>query len=125
MASNWSNDMVPRPGDDVVIDVSGANPTVTISSNVESVNSVAADDPLEISGGGLTVAANSTIGGGLSMTGGTITARGSGVDVIVTGTTTVSGANLYAQNGASLSLSQLTNYAEGRLQHDTTGYRSR
>ena len=37
VASNWSTDTVPGPNDDVVIAVTGASPTVTISSNVESV----------------------------------------------------------------------------------------
>jgi hypothetical protein len=78
VASNWSTDTVPGPGDDVVIDYTGASPTVTIGSNVESVNSITADDPLVISGGGLTIAANSTISGGLTMTGGSLTANGSG-----------------------------------------------
>ena len=119
VASNWSTDTVPGPGDDVLIDVSGASPTVTINSNVESVNSITADDPLVISGGGLTVAANSTISGGLSMTGGSLTASGSGVTFTVTGTTTVSGGNLYAQAGASLSLSQLAGYAGGVGYTDT------
>ena len=112
VGSNWSADTVPGPGDDVVIDVSGASPTVTISSNVESVNSITAADPLVISGGGLTVAANSTISGGLSMTGGSLTASGSGVTLTVTGTTTVSGANLYAAGGATLSLPQVSSYTE-------------
>src|SRR5271165_6298366 len=58
VASNWSTGTIPGPGDDVVINVTGASPTVTISSNVESVNSITASDPLVISGGGLTVAAN-------------------------------------------------------------------
>jgi hypothetical protein len=111
VASNWSTDTVPGPGDDAVIDVAGV--TVTISSNVEAVNSITADDPLVISGGGLTVAANSTISGGLSMTGGSLTASGSGVTLTVTGTSTVSGASLYAQGGASLSLPSLTSYADG------------
>jgi len=111
VASNWSTGKVPGPTDDVDINMSG-NPTVTISSNVESIHSIATADPLVISGGGLTVAAISTIGDGLTMTGGSLTANGSGVTFSVTGTTTISGASLYAQSGATLSLSQLTSYTE-------------
>ena len=47
------------------------------------------------------------------MTGGTLTASGSGVSFTVTGTTTVSGANLYAEGGASLLLSNLASYTGG------------
>ncbi len=93
---------------------------MTISSNVESVHSITASDPLVISGGGLTVAANSTISGGLTMTGGSLTANGSEISLTVTGTTTVSGGNLYAENGASLSLNQLTSYT-GNGSHDHAG----
>ncbi len=101
--------MVPGAGDDVDIDVPGV--TVTISSNVESVNSVTIDDPLVISGGGLTVAADSTVNGGLAMTGGSLTASGSGVSLTVMGTTTVSEASLDAENGATLSLPNLMTYS--------------
>jgi hypothetical protein len=110
LGSNWSGGNVPGPDDDAVVDVPGV--TVTISSNDESVNSITADDPLVISGGGLKVAADSTIGGGLTMTGGSLTAKGSGVSFLVTGITTISGASLYAQSGARLTLSQLTSYTE-------------
>ena len=107
---SWSTDAIPGPGDDVLINVPGV--TVTISSAVASVNSITCDDPLVISGGGLTVADNSTIGGGLTMTGGSLTASGALVSLIVTGTTTVSLANLYALGGATLSLPQLTTYSK-------------
>jgi hypothetical protein len=112
VASNWSNGSVPGPGDDVVIDVSGATPVVTISSTVESVRSITAADPLDVTGGGLSVTANSTISGGLTMTDGTLTASGSGVALDVSGTTTISGASFYAQAGATLSLPKLTAYTE-------------
>ena len=42
------------------------------------------------------------------MTGGSLTASGSGVSLTVTGTTTVSGASLEAEAGATFSLPQLT-----------------
>jgi hypothetical protein len=111
VASNWSTGTVPGPGDDVVIDVSGASPTVTINSNVESVNSITADDPLVISGGGLTVAADSTISGGLSMTGGTLNGSGTltvasafdwtGGDLDGAGTTTVASGGTLNIGGSS------------------------
>ena len=110
VASNWSTDTVPGHSDNAVINVPGV--TVTISSKVESVNSITADDPLVISGGGLTVAALSTISGGLAMTGGTVMANGSGTSLTVTGTTTVSGASLYAEGGATLNLPNLASYTE-------------
>ena len=46
------------------------------------------------------------------MTGGYLEATGSGVDVTVNGTTTVSGASLYAESGATLTLPNLTSYTE-------------
>ncbi len=108
-ASNWSNDAVPGPSDNVAISKSG-NPTIAISSGTQSVNSISSTDPISISGGSLSVAANSTLSGGLTMTGGSLTASGSGVSLTVTGTTTDSGGSLYAENGASLSLNQLASY---------------
>ena len=108
VGSNWSTGAVPTSNENVIIDVPGATPTITISSGTQSVLSITASDPLSITGGSLIVAANSTIGGGLSMTGGTLIANGSGTLFTVTGTTTVSGASLFAENGASLTVSQLT-----------------
>ena len=108
-ASNWSDDAVPGSSDDVTINASG-NPTIQISSGSQSVHSLTSTDPISISGGSLSVAANSTISGGLTMTGGSLSASGSGARSTVTGTTTDSGGSLYAENGASLSLTQLTSY---------------
>ncbi len=109
VAGNWSDDAVPTSNDDVTIDL-GGNPTIQITSGSQSVHSLTSTDPLSISGGSLSLAASSTISGGLAMTGGSLMASGSGVVVTVTGTTTDSGGSLYAENGASLSLSQLTGY---------------
>ncbi len=116
-ASNWSPAIVPGTGDDVTINVPGV--TVTISSKVESVNSITADDPLVISGGGLTVAASSTISDGLNMTGGSLTANGSGITLTVAGATTDTGGNLYAEDGATLSLTQLAAFIGGTGYADT------
>jgi hypothetical protein len=106
--ANWSDDQVPGAGDDVVINVSGATPT--ISTGNQSVHSVTINDPLSITGGSLTVAASSTISGGLAMTGGALTATGTGTSLMVSGTTTASGGSLYAAAGATLSLADLTSY---------------
>ncbi len=97
----------------MVIDVSGATPTVTIDSSTQaSVNSIQCSDPLAIAGGSLAVAANSTISDGLTMTlGASLTAVGSGVTLSVSGTTSVSDSSLLAQAGATLTLPQLTTYA--------------
>ncbi len=114
VGSNWSTGTVPGSNDTVIIDVPGASPTITISSGTHSVLSISASDPLSITGGSLIVAASSTIGGGLSMTGGTLEATGAGVPLTVTGTTTVSGANFYAQNGATLNVPNLVSYTGGQ-----------
>jgi hypothetical protein len=111
VGSNWSTGAVPGSGDDVVINVGGATPTITISSGNQSVRSVTVDDTLSITGGSLSISADSTISGGLTMSGGSLTASGSGVTLAVTGATTVTGASLYAQNGATLSLPNLSSYA--------------
>ena len=113
-AANWSTGQVlGASSDDVVIDVNGASshghdrPRTTQAA----VNSIACSDPLAISGGSLSVSANSAISGGLAMTAGaSLTASGSAISLTVTGTTTVSGSSLYAQAGATLGLSELTTY---------------
>ena len=96
VASNWSTDTVPGPTDDVVINVSGASPIVTIGSRVESVNSITADDPLVISGGGLTLAQPSGISDGLTLSGGAITTP---APLSLSGTTQWTGGS-FAGSGA-------------------------
>ena len=71
--NNWSTGQVPGPNDDVVINVSGATPTVTIDSDNQSVHSLTADDPLVLSGGSLSVGSQSTISGPFTFSGGTLT----------------------------------------------------
>ena len=93
----------------MVINLSGS-PTVTIGSNVESVHSITASDPLVISGGGLTVAADSTISGGLSMTGGSLTATGSAYPDGHGRRRRLPVGDLAAESGATLSMPNLTSY---------------
>src|SRR5208283_354746 len=76
--ANWSPANVPGSGDDAVINTTSAA-TITIQSgDSESVRSLttASGDTLSITGGSLTVAANSTLSGALAMTGGSLTANG-------------------------------------------------
>ncbi len=120
-----STGSVPGVGDVVVINTASAV-TVTIQTgDTASVHSLttAAIDTLSITGGSLSVAANSTLSGVLSMTGGELAASGSGVTFAATGTTNVSSASLYAGNGATLSLPNLTSYASKGtfFQADGTG----
>ncbi len=112
VASNWSTGVVPTANSIVIINVPGATPTITISSGNQSALSLTAADPISITGGSLTVGGNSTISGGLSMTGGSLEANGAGVSLSVTGPTTVTDANLYAEGGATLSLPQLASYTD-------------
>jgi hypothetical protein len=53
---------------------------------------------------------DSTLSGPLAMTGGALTASGTAVTLIANGNSTISGANLFAQSGAKLSLPQMTSY---------------
>ncbi len=108
-AGNWSGNAVPGSNDDVTISLV-SNPTIRIESGAQSVHSVTSTDPLSISGGSLAVAANSSLSGGLTMTGGSLTAAGSGVTFTISGTTTVSGGSLYAQGGGHLSMPGLASY---------------
>ena len=110
VAGNWSNNAVPTPGDDVTINIAG-NPTIQITTGNQSVHSLTASEPISIIGGSLTVAAASTLSGGLTMTGGALVANGSSFTATVTGTTTISGGSLLAEGGATLSLSTLTSYS--------------
>jgi hypothetical protein len=113
VASNW-NDGLPGATDDAIIGDLNAAAAVTISSKLESVNSVTATGQISISGGGLAVAATSTISGGLTMTGGSLEASGAAISLTVTGTTAVSVGSLYARGGATLSLPELASYMGGQ-----------
>ena len=118
-AANWSPPGVPGASDDVTISPAAAV-TVTIPSGYNAaVKSLTTDgnDTLLIAGGSLTVTANSSLAGPLSMTGGSLTASGAGVTLQANGTTGVTGASLYAKAGATLSLPNLTSYTKS---NDTT-----
>jgi phage baseplate assembly protein gpV len=117
VASNWSTDTVPAAGDNVVINVPRA--TVTISSTVEAVNSVTIDDPLDISGGGLTVAADSTISGGLTVSGGTLGGAGA---ITVTGAFNWTGGDLNGAGATTLARGGTLSLSGSSMKFLTGGY---
>ena len=124
VGANWSTGNVPGAGDNAVINTQ-ATGTITIQSDdAEAVDqlSLASNDTLSFTGGTLTIGASSTLNGALSMTGGAIIASGGGVAVTVSGSTSISDASLYAKNGATLSLPNLTSYStNGTFQADGSG----
>ena len=112
VGANWSTGQVPGNTEDVIINIAAAA-TITIQSgDNESVRSLttAATDTLSFTGGSLTVTANSPLSGPLKMAAGSITANGPAINLTASSTTTLSGANLLAEAGATLALPNLTTY---------------
>ncbi len=129
--ANWSNDAVPAAADDVTVNTPA---TITIQSgDSESVGSLTtvSNSMLSITGGSLSVGRsgdstlNSILSGGLAMTGGSLTANGTNVTLLVNGTTAASAASLYTEGGATLTLPGLTSYTangtESTLEATGTG----
>lgn len=69
--ANWSGDVLPGPGDDVVLDAAGVT-TITLAGNA-TVNSLNCADALTVINGTLTVGTNASVGGLLSLVNGGIT----------------------------------------------------
>jgi hypothetical protein len=67
--ANWSGNAVPTASDDVIISVPSATITTTLDSGSIAVRSLTSDENLTITGAGssLTVSANTTINGNLSI----------------------------------------------------------
>src|SRR5579859_6073468 len=61
---NWDNGTGPGPGDDAVINVAGI--IVTHSSGTNTINSLAAADPINLSGGSLSVGGTLNVPGDFS-----------------------------------------------------------
>src|SRR5579883_1712484 len=70
-AANWDTGNLPGPGDDVVIDTWGGA-TITHAAGQDSVHSLTSRNPLNLSGGSLELAADSTLAE-LDLSGGTLT----------------------------------------------------
>ena len=82
VASNWidSNGVsrLPTAGDDVLIDRGSANPVITIRSGLQSVHSLLSNEALTITGGSLTIGAESEINSDLTLSAGTLSLRRAG-----------------------------------------------
>ena len=86
---NWSDDTLPGPSDDVVIDVAG-DVMVTISGGGVSIHSLQSTETIVLNGDGLTMTAASSVNQLQWNGGGTISAPGG---LTVLGTLTVANGN--------------------------------
>ena len=104
-AENWGNNNAPGAGDNVYIDLPGGG-TITTTGTI-SIASLNTAESMVVSGGSFTVSDPSSIGGNMSLVGGSLNGLGT---VSVNGMTTLSG-------GASLQGAGILN-AEGGLTLD-------
>jgi len=110
-ASNWSTATVPGANDDVIINVTSANPTITIPKGVNvTVKSITSEEKLVVDGGLTVTTGVSTLNGELVVNAGKYLQATGTANLTANGATTVNGANLYAKNGGILNLPKLTSY---------------
>ena len=112
-AANWYGDTVPTAGEDVLIDKSWV--TVSISSDV-NVAALQSDGSLKVAAGSLTVTADSTVDGDLTVgIGQRLRVTGSDVSFQANGLTTIDGATLVADEDATLILPNATSLISGNI----------
>lgn len=70
--NNWSANVAPGAGDDVIINVEG-NAGVVYSSGTTTINSLTCDESFTLSGGALTITSGCTVNGTLTLSGGALT----------------------------------------------------
>ena len=116
--SNWSGGVVPGSTSDVTIGTLSGSSAIAITTAAQ-VNSIASNAPINLSGGSLTFTGPSTLNAGFTVNNATLTGTGPGASLSVTGSTTLTGANLYAQSGAVMLFLSATNYT-GNNGADTT-----
>ncbi|MBL8484108.1 MAG: hypothetical protein JNJ60_18065, partial [Rhodocyclaceae bacterium] len=71
LASNWSRGL-PGPNTDVVINALGGPPVVHVTSGTQSAHSLTTDVPLSVEGGSLAIVSTASLGGGVTLSGGTL-----------------------------------------------------
>ena len=69
--ANWSTDALPGSADNVTIGISG-NPTIQLSSGIQSINSLVTSNLVKLTGGTLQIGTTAQIGANLTLAGGTI-----------------------------------------------------
>lgn len=73
----WSTSPnLPAAGDDVLIDVPNADLLVTVKQDVQFIHSVLSNEGLTVESGGLSVAADSTVNGAFTLSGGKLSGAG-------------------------------------------------
>ena len=108
-ANNWSSGQVPGQFD--AVELPDANVTVTLSTGDQVVHSVTAAAALHVTGGSLTVFADSTLSGEFQISdGASLTARGQLV-FRVEGVQLIDGSNLRALEGAEIHFTTATSYS--------------
>jgi hypothetical protein len=73
--ANWDTGMPPQEGDDVIINRPG-DITVTFRTGAADINSLTSDEAFVLSGGTLTLSANSVLNGPFTFSGGTLGGAG-------------------------------------------------
>ncbi len=73
--ANWSDGVVPGPGDFAIVDRPAGSFVVTINSDVSLVN-LRSEERIVLAGGSLTVGGNSELNGGVTLSGGSLGGAG-------------------------------------------------
>ncbi len=109
---NWSGDILPQPGDEVVINVVG-DITVVHSSGTTTVASLLSEESLSVTGGSLTVTDDSVVNGTLLLgVNVSLAANGPNAEFLATGAVTIDGASILASGGGYISLPTLNEYVQ-------------
>ena len=113
--NNWNLNRTPTSGDDVAINATGITINSTASVSIRSIQSQAAlnieSGTFSVNGGTSNINAALTVAGGATLS--ADATGGTGTTLTVSGATVVDDANLYATNGATLSLPGVTSYGGG------------
>jgi hypothetical protein len=119
-AGNWSSGSQPGANDDVLINLPGV--TVTHNQAVtDSIHSLTSSDPIIFSAGTLSLAAASTITGGLTFSDGTITGAG---NLLISGLTAWSGGTMSGSGTTNLQGPLVLGSADGNTHAETLNGRT-